>query len=1455
MSTHFEIIKFNMVKDVVAVVGKDLASVFPNYRAPRVRPAGGDAYPIDGDAASIVESLAEQVLPDVIMSAANKEIIAAIFKRHRDLEMMRVEVVQYMTLFLDDRITEGAFGFLRQLVRRDADIAEMLRSFDFQMLGDGAIMQRIGRVVISNILKYFHEWNRTDELSSLDSKGEFIKECAQSLICMLLYRSTRYETEVDMSYAFDGGEVAEMKASEDDAAGLNYQDWEFDSYHQYLPPHFGGTEANILRTTALTTFYFPRACHVSLVPTVRILVSELVVSVCDFVLLDGDEIRAWDLLTSPERYYVNCMLKLCASLCTGHHELVKHCLQPHMFAIAVAYEAHCPYSVQIIEAVLSFCFVTPNQLPENFIHTSIANMLMDEELNLDVKDKLSKALAGTAVIRSIVSNRRNSDLCADCISDLFEMVSGQGTTATRRCVVFNSPLDNSDMSVLWYKLHVQFLMLLRVVVDIEEHDNTMFRDTVPHEFCMEVLQSRGGSLQVKSIVTRLFYSLHVRHDINRSRQQESTTALLQAICVEMKRICHNCRAHRHAMGGFEYVSAALVSYLSEACYVISESSGLNSLLDGVQAMLSSWSVHRSSVAASVSQVYGGLFLSSTTDMDATFSGVDMSAMLDCDTENLFDCVSVLCQLLKALHDEVGVISEVISHEIDYNCFAIVIFSTMLLYRNVNAEFLRSGQVRTQVEHFASTLDLLIKLRDSKLEETTAGDFLVTEGLPAFTAHVANLVDNRRSASSRSRSNEVDVINDLGYHADVRSDDPMHLWVKESFMGYLSTAARMLVSAVDGDIEEIFSGKMAENTILRSTDFVSEFDIWSMGGGRYLCGMIRFLERHNVDNVESLDVPKFMLHLLCSLLSNNIYLMTKHTWEEVDRVRALQMVLSRMGLPQLVVALVSAGANLPYGHDYTQQVLPVVLKLGIRAMVGGNEVIQEAVMSTHLVGLQSRGPFRSMYGKFAECIDALLQLTTHKTHVANSSHIGMDALKIGVMLCNFCGSLCSGHNLSAQNFLRDQNGAGRNVNIVLRISKFVEALQQQLCNQMFYISYDQFYNVLAPCVWRTEPFVKRRFIAWHDRRADYQYMCTLMTSLQFCFMSLSQLLHGPNMENQPSALSPVVLCANILEYLGSMHLQIPLPHTKTRSLRRARKAEKMHSSRPREFLKRYRRVLGEMELYLTDPDSSRIDEVLDRCRSDSEILQGMEKEQFFEIANKLERACLRYVLALLEASSDLAIDTVLAALKGEILMQNMDNMYKLSFVEASLQKRGGGKMKTTAVSYVTLISTLAYGREDNPLVVLDDLLRQWLEDTARDGFPTDTFISSVEIVSKDSRVQTIYFPIPDEVLRFWQFTEVKRAKEFVLQNVNRESPEDKIMSFYYLMKGIEHVMHRHGVMRRVLSPVLHHMLGGTKPILAKSNLLELRPHLHLATVVLCFNITMKEYMTQNAWFKNDVAIMR
>lgn len=50
------------------------------------------------------------------------------------------------------------------------------------------------------------------------------------------------------------------------------------------------------------------------------------------------------------------------------------------------------------------------------------------------------------------------------------------------------------------------------------------------------------------------------------------------------------------------------------------------------------------------------------------------------------------------------------------------------------------------------------------------------------------------------------------------------------------------------------------------------------------------------------------------------------------------------------------------------------------------------------------------------------------------------------------------------------------------------------------------------------------------------------------------------------------------------------------------------------------------------------------------------------------------------------------------------------------------------------------------------------------------------------VQRTYFPMPSFCSQYWSYPEVQNAKEELLTNINRDSPEEKISDLYWRMQG-------------------------------------------------------------------------
>jgi hypothetical protein len=204
------------------------------------------------------------------------------------------------------------------------------------------------------------------------------------------------------------------------------------------------------------------------------------------------------------------------------------------------------------------------------------------------------------------------------------------------------------------------------------------------------------------------------------------------------------------------------------------------------------------------------------------------------------------------------------------------------------------------------------------------------------------------------------------------------------------------------------------------------------------------------------------------------------------------------------------------------------------------------------------------------------------------------------------------------------------------------------------------------------------------------------------------------------------------------------------------------------------------------------------------------------------------------------------LNDGILLQNMENQYKLSF-------ESKGKLKKfrsdVTVSYLTLISIMASAMRDDPTAMLDDFLLQWKQDNAAQGYNTEKLVASIEVTSMDGTVQRVYFAIPAFVTRYWVYPEVQKAKDKFLWAVSRESPEDKLSDFYDRSDGLIQVMRRQEALRHVLTPLVHGIFGGVNFLVEKIVILQyfkMQPIFLMLSC--CFNLANMywQYREQYPW---------
>lgn len=76
------------------------------------------------------------------------------------------------------------------------------------------------------------------------------------------------------------------------------------------------------------------------------------------------------------------------------------------------------------------------------------------------------------------------------------------------------------------------------------------------------------------------------------------------------------------------------------------------------------------------------------------------------------------------------------------------------------------------------------------------------------------------------------------------------------------------------------------------------------------------------------------------------------------------------------------------------------------------------------------------------------------------------------------------------------------------------------------------------------------------------------------------------------------------------------------------------------------------------------------------------------------------------------------------------------------------------------------------------------------------VSSVEIVGADGQVQVVHFPVPDWIKTYWNYPLVQKAKDELAYQVNRASPEEKILDFNERMVVLTKVMRRQELLHKI-----------------------------------------------------------
>jgi hypothetical protein len=672
-----------------------------------------------------------------------------------------------------------------------------------------------------------------------------------------------------------------------------------------------------------------------------------------------------------------------------------------------------------------------------------------------------------------------------------------------------------------------------------------------------------------------------------------------------------------------------------------------------------------------------------------------------------------------------------------------------------------------------------------ISSKSTADFLRSDGCDAFLTAATRIMKPPLNPSeikaSLSKKRDFYVKNDLN------PDIPYEILRNSSFFQRLQTHLKSSVEF------ERFGGLALDYFTANSGSELTnmrDFDIWLRGGGKYFASMSRFVRK----NAQQSEVSFILLHIFIMLLANQIdeirssNISVKKMIEKVDvetsRLRDVQNSLSSCGVVDMIATVLRASYGSKLNTTLIAELIPLALKTGSALMAAGNTHVQnQFILSQRRVNYLAS--FRYILRKCSSKI--IQQLKTN-----SKGDYPMHLFKLITEIYSFSGNLCSGHNRKGRDFFRLQTGVDVSVNVVIDLASSLNAVLSTLIDRMKYIEYDAFYEHLGTYVWRTMSDAKRRMVAWHlADNSDFYFMSQLTLTVVAGFDALTQICQDQCIPNQELATSVLAYCPQLLEYTGALQLRVD-------SSPDGRSSKVLHwnCTDPYAFYRTYKHEAKICGIFGEDPENERIRTCIDkwakvsgfrRFYSDKTSIDilGIDLGLFQELFGNVEESCLRFICTLLDGGSETVVDNLLDKLDESILLQNMDNMFKASFnITGSAQER----MKANLVQYLTLLTTLA-SYVNKSSAHLDKYIDEWQADCEKQGKSISDYFASVEVSSPNGSLQRIFFPVPEYVLTYWGYPRVQQAKETALWTVSRESPEDKLASFYTKIVGINRVMRR------------------------------------------------------------------
>lgn len=500
---------------------------------------------------------------------------------------------------------------------------------------------------------------------------------------------------------------------------------------------------------------------------------------------------------------------------------------------------------------------------------------------------------------------------------------------------------------------------------------------------------------------------------------------------------------------------------------------------------------------------------------------------------------------------------------------------------------------------------------------------------------------------------------------------------------------------------------------------------------------------------------------------------------ITSLRVLQCVFEKVGAVSMAAKLIVRFMDLYNKMDEGNrendpqasliiQIVSAAIHFSCNLLHEGNEEVQKSFLA--VIGYDIKSHLFSIRGS---------NLMVSLSHVINSNitnstelDISLEQLEVIGRVFRFCSVLTSRSD-DVQKYVRNQNQF-ENVNMIAVVSSTIEFLSRyfqikmvknEKHNQSIVLSTS---TTSTPFIWEQDSHkTVNQSLLLNDQRPIESIIQVLEVISAGC-VALKNMCQGPCILNQLSANAALNGLPDLLSVIG-----VFLSHEKkttVESLLFGPKSDPLYSEEYNTFLR-------------------------------SKLL--------LRVAKTLEIDIMRVLIALLEGSSQERILDIGAKFNESVLFFNLDRVYK------NMNRSGYRDQissRTAAVAYLSSLLTIADAQEIfQGISVRTKNIVSWQNKCSREGRNTSEFLISVEVIDKNGNIDRKYFPKPDFVKNYWNYPEVATAKDQVMHEVLRTSPEEKMTDFFAQLHRLESIMGRQQLLRNTLTPPVHTLLGGQTSI--------------------------------------------